>query len=52
MTGVHRALLSGLLANVAIKTDKRDYLGTRNRHLHIFPGLRPVQESAEVDHGR
>ena len=35
---VHRALLSGLLANVATKTDKRDYLGTRNRHLSIFPG--------------
>jgi len=35
---IHRALLAGLLANVAIKTDKRDYLGTRNRHLHIFPG--------------
>ena len=35
---VHRALLSGLLANVATKTDRQDYLGTRNRHLSIFPG--------------
>jgi len=35
---VHRALLTGLLANVATRTDKRDYLGTRNRHLQIFPG--------------
>lgn len=35
---VHRALLAGLLANVAIKTDKKGYLGTRNRHLQIFPG--------------
>ncbi|NND92493.1 MAG: ATP-dependent RNA helicase HrpA [Granulosicoccus sp.] len=35
---VHRAVLSGLLANVAIKTDKQGYLGTRNRHLAIFPG--------------
>jgi len=35
---VHRALLTGLLANVAVKSDKRDYLGTRNRHLAIFPG--------------
>ena len=35
---IHRALLSGLLANVAMKTDKREYLGTRNRHLAIFPG--------------
>lgn len=35
---IHRALLTGLLANVAMKTDKRDYFGTRNRHLSIFPG--------------
>ncbi|MFK7889300.1 MAG: ATP-dependent RNA helicase HrpA [Granulosicoccus sp.] len=35
---VHRALLTGLLANVAVKTDKQAYLGTRNRHLSIFPG--------------
>lgn len=35
---VHRALLAGLLANVAVKTDKQSYLGTRNRHLSIFPG--------------
>jgi len=35
---IHRALLTGLLANVATKTDKQDYLGTRNRHLSIFPG--------------
>ncbi|MBX2826423.1 MAG: ATP-dependent RNA helicase HrpA, partial [Gammaproteobacteria bacterium] len=35
---IHRALLTGLLSNVAVKTDKQDYLGTRNRHLQIFPG--------------
>jgi ATP-dependent helicase HrpA len=35
---VHRALLAGLLANVAVKTDKQTYLGTRNRQLNIFPG--------------
>ncbi len=35
---VHRALLAGLLANVAIKTEKQGYLGTRNRHLSVFPG--------------
>ncbi|ASJ70416.1 ATP-dependent RNA helicase HrpA [Granulosicoccus antarcticus] len=35
---IHRALLTGLLANVAIKTEKQNYLGTRNRHLNIFPG--------------
>lgn len=35
---IHRALLAGLLANVAIRTEKKGYLGTRNRHLNIFPG--------------
>lgn len=35
---VHRALLTGLLANVAVKSEAHDYLGTRNRHLSIFPG--------------
>lgn len=35
---IHRALLCGLLANVAIRKDKQGYLGTRNRHLNIFPG--------------
>lgn len=35
---VHRALLTGLLSNVAVKTEKKDYLGTRNRQLQIFPG--------------
>ncbi len=35
---VHRALLTGLLANVATRTDKKDYLGTRNRHMDLFPG--------------
>jgi len=35
---IHRALLSGLLSNVAVSTDKEEYLGTRNRKLSIFPG--------------
>ncbi|MBX2825182.1 MAG: ATP-dependent RNA helicase HrpA, partial [Gammaproteobacteria bacterium] len=35
---IHRALLTGLLSNIAVKTDKQDFLGTRNRHLQIFPG--------------
>jgi len=35
---IHRALLAGLLSNIAVKTDKQDYLGTRNRQLQIFPG--------------
>lgn len=35
---IHRALLSGLLVNVAVKTEAHEYLGTRNRRLQIFPG--------------
>ncbi|RLA05663.1 MAG: ATP-dependent RNA helicase HrpA, partial [Gammaproteobacteria bacterium] len=35
---IHQALLSGLLSNIAIKTDKKEYTGTRNLKLHIFPG--------------
>ncbi|MEE9335030.1 MAG: ATP-dependent RNA helicase HrpA [Granulosicoccaceae bacterium] len=35
---IHRALLTGLLANVAVKSETHDYLGTRNRHLSVFPG--------------
>jgi ATP-dependent helicase HrpA len=35
---VHRALLTGLLGNVAIKEDRNLYHGTRNRKVMIFPG--------------
>jgi len=35
---IHRALLSGLLGQVAIRQDKWEFLGTRNRKLFIFPG--------------
>jgi len=35
---IHQSLLSGLLSNVAVRTEQHDYLGTRNRHLQIFPG--------------
>ena len=35
---VHRALLAGLLGNVAVRNEKKGYAGTRNRHLNIFPG--------------
>jgi ATP-dependent helicase HrpA len=34
----HRALLSGLLGNVALKDNRNDYLATRNRKVMIFPG--------------
>ncbi len=36
--GVHKALLSGLLGNIAQLQEGREYLGSRNRKLQIFPG--------------
>jgi ATP-dependent helicase HrpA len=36
--GVHLALLSGLLGNIAQLQEGREYLGSRNRKLFIFPG--------------
>lgn len=35
---LHKALLTGLLGQVAVKEEKREYQGTRNRKLMIFPG--------------
>jgi ATP-dependent helicase HrpA len=36
--GIHTALLSGLLANIAQQVEGREYLGSRNRKLQLFPG--------------
>ena len=36
--GVHKALLAGLLSNIAQLQEGREYLGSRNRKLQIFPG--------------
>lgn len=36
--GIHRALLTGLLGNIAIKEDRNEYHSTRNRKIMIFPG--------------
>src|SRR5689334_18620244 len=35
---VHRAVLSGLLGNIGVKTDPNEYTGARNTKFHIFPG--------------
>jgi ATP-dependent helicase HrpA len=35
---IHRALLSGLLGNIAFKTETEQYLGARNIKLYMFPG--------------
>ncbi|WP_439101223.1 ATP-dependent RNA helicase HrpA [Congregibacter sp.] len=36
--GVHRALLTGLLGNIAQQDERREYLAARNRRLQLFPG--------------
>lgn len=43
--GVHSALLSGLLSNIAQHDEGRDYLGSRNRKLQIFPGSSQARKS-------
>lgn len=35
---IHQALLTGLLDQIGEKDEKQQYLGTRNRRFHIFPG--------------
>ncbi|MGM0563128.1 MAG: ATP-dependent RNA helicase HrpA [Pseudomonadota bacterium] len=35
---LHRALLTGLLGNIGLKDEKKEYQGPRNRRFHIFPG--------------
>ncbi len=35
---IHRALLTGLLGNIAVKSDESSYQGARNIKLSIFPG--------------
>jgi ATP-dependent helicase HrpA len=35
---LHKAILAGLLGQVAVKVEKKEYLATRNRKLMIFPG--------------
>ena len=35
---LHQAILAGLLGQVAVKVEKKEYLATRNRKVLIFPG--------------
>ncbi|MCG5495206.1 ATP-dependent RNA helicase HrpA [Ectothiorhodospira variabilis] len=35
---IHRALLTGLVNQIGVKTERGDYLGARNRRFHIHPG--------------
>ncbi|MGB1254489.1 MAG: ATP-dependent RNA helicase HrpA, partial [Thiolinea sp.] len=36
--GIHRSLLSGLLGNIGLKDEDREYLGANGRKFLIFPG--------------
>jgi ATP-dependent helicase HrpA len=42
---VHKAILSGLLGQVATSIEKKEYLATRNRKVFIFPGSRVAKSS-------
>ncbi|MEO6992268.1 MAG: DUF3418 domain-containing protein, partial [Lacunisphaera sp.] len=35
---IHRCILSGLLGNIATRTDEGDYLATHDRRVNLFPG--------------
>lgn len=35
---IHQSLLSGLLGNIGLHDEKREYLGCRNRRFTLFPG--------------
>ncbi|WP_225314956.1 ATP-dependent RNA helicase HrpA [Marinobacter confluentis] len=42
---VHKAIVSGLLGQVAVKIEKKEYLATRNRKVLIFPGSKVSKSS-------
>ncbi|HSU68666.1 MAG TPA: DUF3418 domain-containing protein, partial [Tepidisphaeraceae bacterium] len=35
---IHRALLTGLLGNVGVRSDQNEYTGVRGKKFHLFPG--------------
>ncbi|MBI3776656.1 MAG: ATP-dependent RNA helicase HrpA [Gammaproteobacteria bacterium] len=35
---LHQALLTGLLSNIGLRGEEREYLGARSNKFHIFPG--------------
>ena len=44
---IHKALLAGFLGNVANKSEKGEYLGTRGKKLWIFPGSGLAKKSPQ-----
>lgn len=45
--GLHSALLSGFLSNVARHEEKRDYLACRNKKIQIYPGSHLARSKAK-----
>ena len=41
---IHQAILSGLLGNIAVATDRNEYTGARNNKLRVFPGSALVKK--------
>lgn len=41
---IHRALLTGLLGNVGLRTEPHEYTGARNTKFYIFPGSSLFQQ--------
>lgn len=35
---VHKAILPGLLDNIGVRDENKEFLGCRNRRFHVFPG--------------
>jgi len=35
---IHRSLLTGLLANIGLKDEAKEFTGARNKKFHVFPG--------------
>ncbi|AVV33689.1 ATP-dependent RNA helicase HrpA [Halomonas sp. SF2003] len=42
---LHRALLTGLLSNLGLKQENREYLGARNRRFFVHPGSGVAKKS-------
>lgn len=42
---IHKALLTGLLGNLGVNHEEREYLGARNRKFSIFPGSSLVKKT-------
>ena len=49
---IHRALLAGLLSQVAKRKEQGEYLGANGTKMFIHPGIGPVQGAAGVDRER